>query len=72
MSRNYRVAIAADIRHAAVRVMIAFARSELRAAVWCLHTGLIGRPATHRAIRAARRLNDAALRLMRGHSADLR
>jgi hypothetical protein len=61
----------ADLRHAAVRLMIAFARSELKAAVWCLHAGLIGRPATHRAIRMARRLNGAALRLIRGHSAGL-
>lgn len=61
-----------DIRHAAVRLMIAVARSELKAAVWCLHAGLIGRPATHRAIRVARKLNGAAFRLMRGHSADRR
>jgi hypothetical protein len=72
MSRNRRVTIVADIRHAAVRLMIAFARSELRAAVWCLHPGLIGRLATHRAIRMATRLNGAALRLMHGHFADLR
>jgi hypothetical protein len=72
MSRNRRVAIVADIRHAAVRLMIAFARRELKAAVWCLQAGLIGRPATHRAISMATRLNGAALRLMRGHFADRR
>jgi hypothetical protein len=72
MSRHRRVAIAADIRHAALRLMIGFERRELKAAVWCLRAGLIGRPATHRAIRVATGLNDAALRLMRGHSADLR
>jgi hypothetical protein len=72
MSRNRRVAIVADIRYAATRLMIAFARRELRVMVWCLQAGLIGRPATHRAIRMATRLNGAALRLMRAHSTDLR
>jgi hypothetical protein len=72
MSWNPRVVIVADLRHATVRLMIAFARSELRAAVWCLQAGLIGRPATRGAIRMARRLNGAALRLMLGHSADRR
>jgi hypothetical protein len=72
MSRNRRVAIVADIRRAAAGFMIAFARRELRVTVWCLQAGLIGRPATHRAIRMASRLNGGALRLMRGHSADLR
>jgi hypothetical protein len=72
MSRNRRVAIVADLRHATVCLMIAFARSELKATVWCLQAGLIGRPATHRAIRVAKELNGAALRLMRGQSADRR
>jgi hypothetical protein len=70
MSRNPRVAIVADLRHATARFMIGFARRELKATVWCLHAELIGRSATHRAIRVARGLNGAALRLMRGQSAD--
>jgi hypothetical protein len=55
-----------------VRLMIAFARRELKAAVWCLHAGLIGRPVAHRAIRVARGLNGAALRLLGDQSADRR
>jgi hypothetical protein len=72
MSRDRRLAIVADLRRTTVRLMIAFTRSELKAAVWCLQAGLIGRPTTHRTIRMVTRLNGAALRLMHGHSAALR